>query len=45
MFIGIIKDTGIIEQTEPELVIKVNSNLAAEIETESHIAVNGTVLR
>lgn len=45
MFIGIIKNTGIVEQTEPELVIKVDSDLTAEIEVGSHIAVNGRVLR
>ena len=45
MFIGVIKDTGIIEQAEPELVVKVNSDLAAEIEIKSHIAVNGRILR
>ena len=45
MFIGIIKDTGIVVQTEPELVVKVDSELAAEIEIKSHIAINGRVLR
>ena len=45
MFIGVIKDTGVVEQTEPELVIKVNSDLASEIKTESHVAINGRVLR
>ncbi len=45
MFIGVIKDTGIIEQTEPELVIKVDSDLGVEIKIESHIAVNGRVLK
>lgn len=45
MFIGVIKDTGIVEQTEPELVIKVDSDLAAEIKVESHVAINGRVLR
>ena len=44
MFIGVIKDTGIVEQTEPELVIKVDLESAAEIEIKSHIAVNGRVL-
>jgi riboflavin synthase len=45
MFIGVIKDTGIVEQIEPELVIKVDSDFAAEIEIKSHIAINGRVLR
>lgn len=45
MFIGLIKDTGVAAQTEPELIIKVNSIFAAEIEVGSHLAVNGIVLR
>ena len=45
MFTGVIKDTGIVEQTEPELVIKVDSDFAAAIEVKSHIAINGRVLR
>jgi riboflavin synthase len=45
MFIGVIKGTGIVEQIEPELVIKVDSDFAAEIEIKSHIAINGRVLR
>lgn len=45
MFIGIIKDTGIVQQIEPELVIKVNSVFAAEIEAGSHLAINGRILR
>ena len=45
MFIGVIKDTGIIEQTEPKLIIKVNSDLAAEIKTDSHVSINGKTLR
>ena len=40
MFTGVIKNTGIVEQTEPELVIKVDSDAFAEIEIKSHIAVN-----
>ena len=45
MFIGLIKDTGIIEQIDPELVIKVSSDFAADINIESHLAVDGRVLR
>lgn len=45
MFIGVVKDTGIVEQTEPELIIKVNSHSSVEIEIESHLAVNGRVLK
>ena len=45
MFIGVIKDTGIVEQTEPELIIKVGSDFANEIEIKSHIAINGLVLK
>ena len=45
MFIGVIKDTGIVEQTEPELVIKVDSEVFAGIEIKSHLAVNGRVLK
>lgn len=45
MFIGVIKDTGIVEQSDPELVIKVNSDFAVKITTGSHIAVNGKNLR
>ncbi|PSB06631.1 Lumazine-binding protein [Pleurocapsa sp. CCALA 161] len=45
MFIGVVKDTGIVEQTEPELIIKVDSDSSVEIEIESHLAVNGRVLK
>ena len=45
MFIGVIKNTGIVEQTEPELVVKVDSDRSAEIEIKSHIAINGRVLK
>ena len=45
MFIGLIKDTGIVEQIEPELIIKIPSDLAAEIKIESHLAIDGRVLR
>ena len=45
MFIGVIKDTGIVEQIEPNLVIKVHSVFAADIEAGSHLAVNGIILR
>lgn len=45
MFTGVIKNTGIVEQTEPELVIKVDSDAFAEIEIKSHIAVNRRVLK
>lgn len=45
MFIGVIIDTGIVEQTEPELVIKVDSDLADEIKIESYVAIDGRVLR
>lgn len=45
MFIGVIKDTGIVEQTEPELVIKFNLDLAVKIEIESYIAINGRTLK
>lgn len=45
MFTGVIKGTGIVKQTEPELIIKVNSNLATEVEIKSHLAVNGRVFR
>ena len=45
MFVGVIKSTGIVEQTEPELVIRVNSDFAAGIEIKSHLAVNGRVLK
>jgi riboflavin synthase len=45
MFIGIIKDTGIVEKTEPELVIKVDSDASAGIEIKSHVAINGRVSR
>lgn len=38
MFIGVIQDTGIVEQTEPELVIKVDSNLASETDNRNIIA-------
>ncbi len=43
MFTGVIKGTGIVKQTEPELIIKVNSNLATEVEIKSHLAINGRV--
>ena len=45
MFIGVIKNTAIVEQTEPELVIKVDLVLAVEIKIESHIAINGRILK
>ncbi|MEM7760969.1 MAG: hypothetical protein AAF298_22985 [Cyanobacteria bacterium P01_A01_bin.40] len=45
MFIGVIIDTGIVEQTEPKLVIKVDSDLADEIKIESHVAIDGRALR
>ena len=45
MFTGAIKGTGIVEQIEPELIIKVDSDLAAAIEIKSHLAVNGLILR
>ena len=45
MFIGFIKDTGIVEQIDPELIIKVSSNFAAEIKIESHLAIDGRILR
>jgi riboflavin synthase len=45
MFVGVIKDTGVVEQTEPELVIKVDSDTSARIEIQSHLAINGRVFR
>jgi riboflavin synthase len=45
MFVGVIKDTGVVEQTEPELVIKVDSDASARIETKSHVAINGRVFK
>ena len=45
MFIGVIKNTGIVEQTEPELVIKVDSDASAGIEIKSQLAINGRVLK
>ena len=45
MFIGVIKDTGVVEQINPELIVKVDLDLAAEIKIESHVALDGRVLR
>ncbi|MEM7591985.1 MAG: hypothetical protein AAF383_10800 [Cyanobacteria bacterium P01_A01_bin.83] len=45
MFIGVIKNTGVVEQTDPELVVKVDSAASAGIEIESHIAINGRILK
>lgn len=45
MFIGVIDGIGTIEQTEPEVVVIVDSSLSTDVETGSHIAVNGVVLR
>ncbi len=45
MFIGLIKETGIIEQIKPELIIKISSDFASEIKVESHLSVDGRVLR
>lgn len=45
MFIGLIKNTGIVEQIDLELILKISSDLAAEIKIESHLAIDGRVLR
>ena len=49
MFTGFIKETGIIEQVNPiesgvELIIKISSQLAAELQVNSYIAIDGRVL-
>ncbi|MGD1914323.1 MAG: hypothetical protein ACFB2X_26845 [Rivularia sp. (in: cyanobacteria)] len=49
MFTGLIKETGIVEGINPiesgvELIIQISPQLAAEIQVNSHIAIDGRVL-
>ena len=45
MFVGLIKDTGIVVQIELELIVEVNSDFAAKMEAGSHLAINGIIMR